>query len=124
MHAVHNPVGQSAIEEWREANCKHIPRSALTLGDQIGSGSFKKVFKSTLQLPGSPGPIQVAALQVRSGDVGAEAEILLKLGRHPRLVHFIGQVSDPASPVETILITEYAPLGSLTVVLELSLIHI
>ena len=39
---------RNAIEEWQQANCKLIPRSALTFRDpqdQIGAGSFKRVFK-------------------------------------------------------------------------------
>ena len=114
-------VGCSAIEEWRGVNCRQIPRSALTIGRQIGAGSFKKVFESELRLPGSPAPVKVAALQIRAGDVGAELEVLLMLGRHPRLVHFIGQCADvhfANSPSETILITEFAPLGALNDVIE------
>ena len=39
---------RNSIEEWQQANCKLIPRSALTFRDpqdQIGAGSFKRVFK-------------------------------------------------------------------------------
>ena len=114
-------MGCSAIEEWRGVNCRHIPRSALTIGQQIGVGSFKKVFEAELRLPGSPAPVKVAALQILAGDVGAEVEVLLKLGRHPRLVHFIGQCIDvdvANGPSETTLITEFAPLGALNVVIE------
>ena len=101
----------------QETNCKFIPRGALTFRDpedQIGVGSFKRVFRATLRLAGSPQPKVVAALQVRDGDVAAEAAVLLKLGKHPRLVTFIGQcrlTEDPRSDV--ILITEFAAMGSL-----------
>ena len=111
-HALRN-----AIDEWQEANCKLVPRSALAFRDpedQIGAGSFKRVFRATLRLAGSPRPSVVAALLVRDGDVAAEAAVLLKLGRHPRLVTFIGQCrSTPDPRSDTILITEFAAMGSL-----------
>lgn len=113
-HALRN-----AIEEWQQANCKLILRSALTFRDpedRIGVGSFKLVFKGALRLPGSPRSTTVAVLQVRSGDVAAEAAVLLRIGRHPRLVTFIGQCHAPGSDV--LLLTEFAPMGSLRTVIE------
>ena len=52
----------------------------------------------------------VAALRVPAASVGAEAKVLLGLGQHPRLVRFIGMFRDAE---DMVLITEYAPLGSL-----------
>ena len=103
-----------------------MPRAALTYrdpADQIGTGSFKRVFKATLRLPGSPRPTTVAALQVRDGDVAAEVAVLLKLGKPPRLVTFIGQcrssAADPRS--DMLLIAEFAPRGDLhSVVLDVA----
>ena len=114
---------RNAIEEWQQANCKLIPRSALTFRDpqdQIGVGSFKRVFKAALRLPGSPRATTVAALQVRDGDVAEEAAVLLKLGKHPRLVTFIGQCRSVAADLRSdiILITEFAPMGSLDQAIE------
>ena len=71
-------------------------------------------FKAALRLPGSPRATTVAALQVRDGDVAAEAATLLKLGKHPRLVTFLGQCKSTVAPgADVILITEFAPMGSL-----------
>ena len=118
-----NHALRNAIEEWQRENCQLIPRAALTFRDpedQIGTGSFKRVFKATLRLAGSPRAVTVAALQVRNVDVAAEATVLLRLGKHPRLVTFIGQcrpvAEDPRS--DMILITEFAPMGSLDAVIE------
>ena len=110
---------RNSIEEWELANCKLIPRSALTLHKQIGAGSFKVVYRASLRRPGSPRDVTVAAMKVRSGDVAAEAEALLKVGRHPRLVTFIGQCKDSEDPAaDLLLLTEFAPMGSLDAALE------
>ena len=116
-----NHALRNAIEEWQQENCKLIPQTAFRdPADQIGTGSFKRVFKATLRLAGSPRAVTVAALQVRNVDVAAEATVLLRLGKHPRLVTFIGQcrpvAEDPRS--DMILITEFAPMGSLDAVIE------
>ena len=52
----------------------------------------------------------VAALRVPAASVAAEAKVLLGLGLHPRLVQFIGMYREAE---DAVLITEYAPLGSL-----------
>ena len=54
-------------------------------------------------------------MQVHSGDVAAEAETLLKLGRHPRLVQFLGMCREGDT---TWLVMEFAPMGSLDQQLE------
>ena len=52
----------------------------------------------------------VAALRVPAASVAAEAKVLLGLGLHPRLIQFIGMYREGE---DAVLITEYAPLGSL-----------
>jgi serine/threonine protein kinase len=59
--------------------------------------------------------IPVAVLRVRDGTVDAEAETLLKLGRHPNLVRFYGLCRDGT---DVLLVTELAPMGSLSDLLE------
>jgi TPR repeat protein len=54
-------------------------------------------------------------LRVRDGTVDAEAETLLKLGRLPNLVRFYGLCHDGA---DVLLVTELAPMGSLSDLLE------
>ncbi|EKX47444.1 hypothetical protein GUITHDRAFT_69679, partial [Guillardia theta CCMP2712] len=55
---------------------------------------------------------QVAVLKVRRGDDDmTEAGVLLKLGRHPRIVRFIGQCEDKDG---RLLVTEFAEYGSLS----------
>ena len=49
-------------------------------------------------------------LKVRSDTLGAEIDILLKLGLHPRLIQFFGSCIEGN---DTLLITEFAPLGDL-----------
>ena len=48
---------------------------------------------------------------MRRGDCTTEANIFLKLGRHPRLVRFMGQCLDGD---QHWLLTEFAELGSLS----------
>ena len=110
---------RNAIEEWQDTACKLLPRSALTLHEQIGAGSFKQVHRASLRIPGSSRDVTVAAMKVRSGDVAAEAKVLLQLGRQPRLVTFIGQCTESGDPAaDLLLLTEFAPMGSLDKALE------
>jgi serine/threonine protein kinase len=74
-----------------------------------------QVYKATLSVPGGAHPINVAVLRVREGTVDAEAETLLKLGRHPNLVRFYGLCHDGA---DVLLVTELAPMGSLSDLVE------
>ena len=78
--------------------------------ETIGRGSFKVVRRAELRVPGAGAPRIVAAAVVAATALGAEAEVLLGLGRHPNLVRFIGMYE--ASP-NVVLVTEFAPLGSL-----------
>ena len=78
--------------------------------------SFKRVHRGTLSLPGTRRPSVVAVLQVHSGNVAAEVGVLLKLGQNqPRLVQFFGQCTDGT---DTLLVMEFAPMGSLDKALE------
>ena len=61
-------------------------------------------------MPGSQAPIVVAAAKILETNLGAEADILLGLGRHANLVRFIGMYQEDP---HVWLITEYAQLGSL-----------
>ena len=58
-----------------------IAASALTLHEQIGVGSFKRVCRATLAAPTA---CVVAALRVRAADMAAEVRVLMVLGKHPR----------------------------------------
>lgn len=110
-HALRN-----AIEEWEASHLMVISRSNLTLEEpEIGGGSFKKVYRGQLAVPGAPQPMRVAVLQMRTGKCDTEARVFLKLGRHPRLVRFFGQCIDGDSQM---LVTEYAPRGSVADALE------
>jgi hypothetical protein len=106
---------RTAIDEWAVAHGREIPRGSLTPdtfnhATQIGTGSFKEVHKATLSLPGAPKPIVVAVLKVRMGSMAAEAEVLLRLGRHPNLVRCIGLCKE--GPDE-LMVTEFAERGAL-----------
>jgi len=106
---------KKAIEEWEEQHLLKIPRGALQLGEQIGSGSFKQVYRGTytFRVRGREKPIQkdVAILKMRSGSLDTEVKMFLRLGRHPRLVRFYGQCRDGE---DQLLVTEFAPRGSLS----------
>jgi serine/threonine protein kinase len=106
---------KKAIEEWRVTQCKEIPRQALELHEEIGAGSFKRVYRATFTLPGVR-PSTVAALKVHTGNVSAEVETLLRLSLHPRLISLLGVCKEGA--FETILLTQFAPLGDLKRYLE------
>lgn len=122
---------QQAIEKWEESHSKLLQRASLSpvrsspphsasdtfsRATQIGVGSFKEVHRATLRLPGSTKQTNVAVLKVRTGNVAAEADILLKLGRHPNLIRFFGQCTD--GPNDVLLVTELAPCGDLDSLME------
>ena len=77
----------------------------------IGQGSFKTVFKGMLRVAGAPERLKVAVLKIRQGTCATESRIFLKLGRHPRLVRFMGQCTDGN---DQLLLTEFAEFGSLS----------
>ena len=100
-----------------------VPADTLALHNVIGVGSFKTVYRTTRYT--RSGTETVAAMRVRTGDLAAEAKVLMKLGRHPRLVQCLGmchgfRFSDGGRQDDTLLIAEFAPRGDLhTVVLNM-----
>jgi hypothetical protein len=76
------------IKEWLSANFKLVPRSAVTFDEHpLVHGSFKSVHRGTLQ----GRPEQIAVSRMRMGGSGEEeAKTLVKLGRHPDLVRYLG----------------------------------
>lgn len=123
-----NMMLQRSILRWEERYSKVLQRKSLTpvectpphspsktfcSATKISVGSFKEVHRAILCLPGasSGAGTHVAVLKIRDGSVAAEADTLLKLGRHMHLVDFIGQCKD--GPNNVLLVTEFAPLGDL-----------
>ena len=106
---------RQSIEEWEEAYALHVRRVDIELSPlPLASGSFKTVYQGTLcqhVQGGAPRKVPVAVLKMRRGDCATEAGMFLKLGRHPRLVRFMGQCVDGE---EHILLTEFAALRSLS----------
>lgn len=110
-----NHALRNAIEEWELANCQLIRRAdiapaAFNRSTQVGTGSFKEVHKAAMMRPGASTATPVAVLKVRRGDIAAEAEMLLGLGRHPHLVRCFGICRDGD---DDLIITEFAAMGAL-----------
>jgi hypothetical protein len=80
----------------------------------------KQVHRATLSVSDDVQPTPVAVLRAPQGSVSAEAEVLLKLGRHPHLVRFFGQCHDGD---DELLLTELAPIGSLTDLMQVTVAH-
>jgi serine/threonine protein kinase len=112
---VPNIALRQAVEEWEQAYALHVRRADIELeGPALAAGSFKTVYRGTLRLhvQGEPSrSVTVAVLKMRRGDCATEARTFLTLGRHPKLVRFWGQCIDGE---DHILLTEFAPLGSLS----------
>ena len=111
---------RSAIEEWRAKHFKLIKIDDLTLGPQIGSGSFNAVFRATLVVrsagAAAPRTITVAAARrLHADDAATEEEVktLIKLSAHPNLVRYIGLCVGTAGSPPPHIITEFAEHGSL-----------
>lgn len=102
---------RNSIQEWLHRTFKTIPREAIHLGRQIGSGVFKAVFEGQYQ------GRQVAVLRFRSGTCDTEAAVFVKLGHRPGLVRYIGMCCQPAGG-EQLLMTEFAKYGSLSYFME------
>ena len=108
-----NHALRNAIEEWLSSNFKLVPRSAVTFDeDAFAHGSFKSVHRGTLQ--GRSEPIAVSRMRM-GGSCEEEAKKLVKLGRHPDLVRYLGLCTEGP---EQLLLTELAPHGSLDQFLE------
>ena len=101
-----------AIEEWSSTFAKAfkvVPRDAITIGRQIGRGSFKVVHEGTYK------GVRVAVLKLRAGSCDAEVATLVRLGRRQGLVQYMGMCNHEG---EQLLLTEFAPHGSLKDLLE------
>ena len=108
-----NHALRNSIEEWLTASFKLVPRSAVTFDERaIAAGSFKTVHRGTLQ--GRSGPIAVLRMRA-GGSCEEEAAKLVKLGRHPGLVRYLGVCTEGP---EQLLLTELAEHGSLDAFLE------
>ena len=77
--------------------------------------TLQQVHRATLFVSGSAHPTPVAVLCAPRGSIAAEAEVLLKLGRHPHLVRFFGLCSDGDNEL---LVTELAPMGSIADIMQ------
>jgi len=86
-----------------------IPFSQLKLGQKIGVGAFKTVFKGTWSNQ------TVAIMQVREGACSLEAAVMANLGRNKFLVQLHGVARDGQHDY---LVTEFVKYGSLDAVLE------
>ena len=75
-------------------------------GCQVGKGAFKSVYEGEFRGQ------RVAVLRLRAGSCDVEADVFLRLGRRRGLVQFIGMCCE--RPDEQLLLTEFAPHGSLS----------
>lgn len=114
-----NHALRNAIEEWQESYAMRVRRGDIELEQRpLATSPFKTVYKGKLRLQVQQGAariVTVAVLKMRRGDSATEASMFLKLGRHPRLVRFLGQCIDGE---EHLMLTEYAELGSLSKAFE------
>ena len=101
-------LAEQADAQASQSQQAEIAASALTLHEQIGVGSFKRVYRATLAAPTTS---VVAAMRVRAADIAAEIRVLMVLGKHPRLVRHLGICHDfpyPDGPRDdTLLIAEF-----------------
>ena len=83
-----NHALRNSIEDWLSTNFKLVPRSAVTFDvPALAHGSFKTVHRGSLQ--GRKEPIAVLRMRM-GGSCEEEAAKLVKLGRHPGLVRYLG----------------------------------
>jgi len=110
-----NRALRNSIDEWQENYGLHLRRADIAIeGRPIAAGSFKTVYKGSLRVHapgGASKTVVVAVLKMRKGDCATEANMFLKLGRHPRLVRFFGQCVDGE---DQLMVTEFAKHGSLS----------
>lgn len=119
MHPNH--ALRNAIERWRETFFREIKPSQVVVkwSSQIGRGSFGRIFAGELDHR------QVAVKAMSPGQCEEEAAKLIKMGRHPGLLRYLGicnldqhvTLAD-GYVVGQLLITELAPFGSLDNLLE------
>ena len=113
----------SAIEEYLTRVAGRILKPGnLAIGEQLGAGKDKEVYKGTMN--NSP----VAILNLRSALLtDGEAAMFVRLGHHPHLVRFFGRTcieTDAVSGRKRValgtpnaLVTEFAPFGNLSMFL-------
>jgi serine/threonine protein kinase len=104
---------RDAIKDFIDsATGKIIPFSEITLGNRLGSGIDKDVFK------GKWNGVDVAILIFRHASLSTrETRICLRLGFHQHLIRFYGRTvsRDGGENQEAnALVSEYAPLGNLS----------
>ena len=119
MHPNH--ALRNAIERWRETFFREIKPSQVVVkwSSQIGRGSFGRIFAGELNQR------QIAVKAMSPGQCEEEAAKLIKMGRHPGLLRYLGicnleqhvTLAD-GYVVGQLLITELAPFGSLDNLLE------
>ena len=102
---------RKAIETWEETTQMRVPRADIEFPETrpIGAGAFKTVYKGFVRILGKR--ITVAILLIREESCETEVQTFLKLGRHPRLVRFLGQCKEGST---LLLLTEFAVMGSLS----------
>jgi serine/threonine protein kinase len=102
---------RQAIETWEDTTQMRVPKADIEFQETqpIGAGSFKTVYKGSVRISGKR--VTVAVLRIREESCETEVQTFLKLGRHPRLVRFLGQCKDGSN---LLLLTEYAEMGSLS----------
>ena len=88
-----------------------VPRANIEFPETrpIGVGSFKTVYQGFVLISGQRVP--AAVLRIREESIETEVQTFLKLGRHPRLVRFLGQCTEGG---DLLLLTEFAEMGSLS----------
>ena len=113
-----NHALRKSIDEWRQQRFHMIRACDLDIESRaIAAGSFKTVSRGQLKrLPGTTSllqrPLTVAVMELRDGgELVAEAEILLRLAHHPRLVRYIGMCAERE---QACLVTEFAEKGSMS----------
>ena len=101
---------RKAIETWEETTQMKVPRANIEFPERpIGAGAFKTVYQGSVLILGQRVP--AAVLRIREESIETEVQTFLKLGRHPRLVRFLGQCTEGG---DLLLLTEFAEMGSLS----------
>ena len=104
---------RKAIETWEQTTQMRVPRERIEFSDAhpIGAGTFKTVYQGFLLISGKR--VKVAVSRIRGFEESIETELktMLDLGRHPRLVRFLGQCREGN---DLLLLTEFAEMGSLS----------
>jgi len=100
-----------------------LPRSAVHLDGELGSGNFGTVFAGMVALPGAGARTACAVKEPNEEglrDFDAELQIMAKLvqlGGHPHIVAVLGSVKGQKGRTP-MLVLELCPLGSLKALLK------